>query len=117
MLYPIKKQLPFWDYFVSQFQTEVSSSSYVFNIKDAPYVSKESLVCYIIPHRNFNFKCIGLCLNDLLSASFQTMLHFVFPRQYSTQGMLLFPFLKHTGTNIKYKIFCCKLETSRNIVH
>lgn len=39
------------------------------------------------------------------------------PRQYRKQGTLLFPFLKHTMTNIKYKIFSCKLETSRNTSH
>lgn len=33
------------------------------------------------------------------------------PRHYRKQGMLLFPFLTPTVTNIKYKIFSCKLET------
>ena len=39
------------------------------------------------------------------------------PRQCRKQGTLLFPLLKHTVTNIKYKIFSCKLETSRNTSH
>lgn len=39
------------------------------------------------------------------------------PGPYRKQGPLLFPFLKTTVTNIKYKVFSCKWETSRNTSH
>ena len=117
--YRNKNQLPLWkESSVSHFETEVSSSSRDFNIKCTQYICKELWVNVLNnPPRNFHLKCTGLCLNDLLSASFQTMFGFVFPGQYRKQGPLLFPFLKTTVTNIKYKVFSYKWETSRNISH